>query len=158
MMMLHTLHRVGRQLQPLAQRRGFSTVSKVCSLCLRRKKRFSHFGVIFIFVFFFGTNPLQAERVSTFGTTVWAEFTPLAVAHKAVNLGQGFPDYTPQEGHFSFIVEATQEALKNNVLQYTRTMGHLRLVKALANHFSPLYGRNLDPMTEIITTVGKKKK
>ena len=26
--------------------------------------------------------------------TVWQEFTPLAVEHGAVNLGQGFPDWS----------------------------------------------------------------
>ena len=31
-------------------------------------------------------------RLAPFATTVFAEMTALAVAHDAVNLGQGFPD------------------------------------------------------------------
>ncbi len=36
--------------------------------------------------------------------TVWSEFTPLANANKAVNLGQGFPDWaTPDFAKKAFI-------------------------------------------------------
>lgn len=37
--------------------------------------------------------PKAAERATKYGEKdVWAIFTPLANAHKAVNLGQGFPN------------------------------------------------------------------
>lgn len=36
--------------------------------------------------------------------TVWSEFTPLANKHKAVNLGQGFPDWeTPEFARKAFV-------------------------------------------------------
>lgn len=33
----------------------------------------------------------SSDRISTFGTSVFTEFTALCLKHKAVNLGQGFP-------------------------------------------------------------------
>jgi len=35
----------------------------------------------------------RAGRVAGFGTSVFTEMSRLAVEHKAVNLGQGFPDF-----------------------------------------------------------------
>ena len=39
--------------------------------------------------------------------TVWHEFSPLAVQHGAVNLGQGFPDWQPPE----FVLQAMERSL-----------------------------------------------
>jgi hypothetical protein len=43
--------------------------------------------------------PDGANRTKNFGVSVFSEFTPLAVRHMAVNLGQGFPDFP--RTHFS---------------------------------------------------------
>ncbi len=91
-----------------------------------------------------------ADRVKTFGTTVFSEFTTLAIEKNAVNLGQGFPDFPAPD----FIIEAAQQALGRHVNQYSRGAGHLRLVKAIADVYSPLFGRSLDPLNEIVVTVG----
>lgn len=93
---------------------------------------------------------LPAQRVRGFGTTVFAEFTALANEHDAVNLGQGFPDFPAPD----FIKEAAQEAIAQDLNQYTRSAGHLRLVKALADVYSPLFGRNLNALDEIVVTSG----
>lgn len=82
--------------------------------------------------------------------TVWHEFTPLAQSTGAVNLGQGFPDWHAPD----FVKAALHRAVDGNHNQYTRPGGHVRLVQALARHYSPLFGRALDAMTEITTTVG----
>src|SRR4051812_42759917 len=62
--------------------------------------------------------PTRAERLKPFGngTSVWTEFTPLAQKHKAVNLGQGFPDFEAEK----FIIDAASNAIKNHLNQYTR--------------------------------------
>ncbi len=91
-----------------------------------------------------------AQRVSGFGTTVFAEFTALAMQHDAVNLGQGFPNFPAPD----FIKEAAQQAIAADLNQYARSAGQPRLVQALAQLYGPLFGRELDPMTEIVVTDG----
>ncbi|KAJ3240722.1 Kynurenine--oxoglutarate transaminase 3 [Chytriomyces hyalinus] len=84
--------------------------------------------------------------------TVFAEMTALANKHKAVNLGQGFPTLpVPQ-----FIRNAAAEAVSNECMthQYTRSEGHPRLVQALSKFYADKIGSTLNPMTQIVTTVG----
>jgi len=95
-------------------------------------------------------NFLPAERVRSFGTTVFAEYSALALQYNAVNLGQGFPDFAPPD----FVIEAARTALISGYNQYARSAGHPRLVKAIAHVYSPLFGRELDPMNEIVVTTG----
>ncbi|KAJ3030578.1 UNVERIFIED_CONTAM: Kynurenine--oxoglutarate transaminase 3 [Siphonaria sp. JEL0065] len=84
--------------------------------------------------------------------TVFAEMTQLANKHKAVNLGQGFPTLAVPD----FIRAAAAEAVANTCMihQYTRSEGHPRLVNALSKFYSDKIGRTLNPLTQIITTVG----
>ncbi|HHY57841.1 MAG TPA: aminotransferase class I/II-fold pyridoxal phosphate-dependent enzyme [Chloroflexi bacterium] len=91
-----------------------------------------------------------AVRVRGFGATVFAEFTALANATGAVNLGQGFPNFPAPD----FVKTAAQQAIAADLNQYARSAGHPRLVHALAQVYGPLFGRTLDPMTEIVVTVG----
>jgi len=91
-----------------------------------------------------------AARVRGFGTTVFAEFTALAIATGAVNLGQGFPNFAAPD----FVKEAARTAIAADLNQYARSAGHPRLVQALAQVYSPLFDRTLDPMREIVVTVG----
>ncbi|XP_062514987.1 kynurenine--oxoglutarate transaminase 3-like [Corticium candelabrum] len=96
-------------------------------------------------------SSFAADRTSVTGENVWVEFTTLAAKHNAVNLGQGFPDFAAP----LFLKKALADAVMNDPLnQYTRSMGHLRLVQVLANVFSPVYGRQLNPLTEMFTAVG----
>ncbi|MFO7632569.1 MAG: aminotransferase class I/II-fold pyridoxal phosphate-dependent enzyme [Caldilinea sp.] len=91
-----------------------------------------------------------AARVRGFGATIFAEFTALANATGAVNLGQGFPNFAAPD----FVKEAAHAAIAADLNQYARSAGHPRLVQALAQTYGPLFGRTLDPMTEIVVTVG----
>ncbi|XP_065918006.1 kynurenine--oxoglutarate transaminase 3-like isoform X2 [Dysidea avara] len=92
-----------------------------------------------------------AARLEGIDKNVWVEFVSLVSKYQPVNLGQGFPDFAPPD----YIVEALKEASgKPLIHQYTRSQGHPRLVKALANMFSKVYNRDIDGMSEIITTIG----
>ncbi len=91
-----------------------------------------------------------AHRVTGFGATVFAEFTALANERGAINLGQGFPNFAAPD----FIKQAGQDAIAQDLNQYTRSGGHQELVEALAKFYGPLFGRTLNPMTEVVTTVG----
>lgn len=92
-----------------------------------------------------------ASRLKGFDNpTFWAEFSAMAVKEGSVNLGQGFPNWeTP-----SFVRDALSKATQADFNQYTRPSGDPDLVSALADHYSPLVGRKIDPMTEIVTSVG----
>lgn len=83
-------------------------------------------------------------------STVWQTFTPLALEHKSVNLGQGFPDYEAP----AFVLASAEKAINNHFNQYSRVQGHPRLVNALADYYSASFERKIEPMTEIQTTIG----
>lgn len=68
-----------------------------------------------------------------------------------VNMGQGFFGYNPP----NFIINAAKAALdKVDCNQYSPTKGRPRLKKAIADSYSPLWGRKLDPETEVTITTG----
>ncbi|XP_052671724.1 uncharacterized protein LOC128154729 [Harpia harpyja] len=99
------------------------------------------------------SRPVQARRLEGIDKNIWVEFVKLAATYATVNLGQGFPDFPPPD----FLKEAFVRALsgENHMLhQYTRAFGHPPLVKILAQFFGKLLGRDLDPMTNVMVTVG----
>ena len=91
-----------------------------------------------------------ANRVQSFGTTVFAEYSALSLEYDAINLGQGFPDFPAPD----FVIEAARSALSAGHNQYARSAGHPRLVNALAAVYSPVFERELDPLTQIVVTTG----
>ncbi|PIO39661.1 hypothetical protein AB205_0080470 [Aquarana catesbeiana] len=96
---------------------------------------------------------IQARRLEGVDENIWVEFVSLAAQYKTVNLGQGFPDFSPP----SFIKEAFAKAITEEhtlLNQYTRVFGHPPLVKVLAKLFGQLLGRELDPLTNVLVTVG----
>ncbi|XP_056360796.1 kynurenine--oxoglutarate transaminase 1 isoform X1 [Oenanthe melanoleuca] len=99
------------------------------------------------------SKPVQARRLEGIDKNIWVEFVKLATTYSKVNLGQGFPDFPAPD----FLTEALARALGggNHMLhQYTRAFGHPPLVKVLAQFFEKLLGRDLDPMTNVMVTVG----
>ncbi|XP_065068938.1 kynurenine--oxoglutarate transaminase 3-like isoform X1 [Rhopilema esculentum] len=94
-----------------------------------------------------------AKRLDVLEPSVWIEFTGLVRKHKPVNLGQGLPDFaTPKI--LSDALYTTQGDNTVHLNQYTRSQGHPRLVNAIANLYGPMFNRQLNPLTEVITTVG----
>jgi kynurenine--oxoglutarate transaminase/cysteine-S-conjugate beta-lyase/glutamine--phenylpyruvate transaminase len=92
-----------------------------------------------------------AARMAGFDApTVWHEFTPLANQHKAINLGQGFPDWAPP----SFIKDALFRAVDDNLNAYTRSAGHLSLCERLAADYTEKLGHKVNPLTDVVVTVG----
>ncbi|XP_075870030.1 kynurenine--oxoglutarate transaminase 1-like [Nelusetta ayraudi] len=86
------------------------------------------------------------------GEKVWNEITQLAESHRAVNLHQGVPDFSPPK----FLVDAFCRAASGGPMmhQYTRPFGHLPLVRNLAKFFSRVMEREIDPLQDILVTVG----
>ncbi|XP_022235061.1 kynurenine--oxoglutarate transaminase 3-like isoform X2 [Limulus polyphemus] len=99
------------------------------------------------------TSHVVADRLNGIQENVWVELIELAKEVKPVNLGQGFPDFAAPE----FITKALRDALKQPDIflnQYTRSYGHPRLVNALSKLYSKLLCRELDPLNEILVTIG----
>lgn len=74
----------------------------------------------------------------------------LANEHKAVNLGQGFPDYPMSEELMALV----SEAMKNNFNQYPPMPGWMPLRESIAEKAAFLYQSDLSPDTEITITPG----
>jgi N-succinyldiaminopimelate aminotransferase len=92
----------------------------------------------------------ESARVAGFGTTVFSEFSALAKASGAVNLGQGFPDFDgPEE-----IKQAAIDAIRGGVNQYAITSGAVSLRNAVAEHAARFYGQKVDPDTEVSVASG----
>ncbi|XP_021564562.1 kynurenine--oxoglutarate transaminase 1 [Carlito syrichta] len=95
---------------------------------------------------------LQARRLDGIDHNPWVEYVKLASEHDVVNLGQGFPDFSPP----SFAMEAFQHAVSENFMlnQYTKAFGYPPLTKILASFFGKLLGQEIDPLENVLVTVG----
>jgi methionine aminotransferase len=74
----------------------------------------------------------------------------LASAHKAINLGQGFPDFDMDEA----LVDLVSKAMREGHNQYVHMAGFLPLREAIAAKVEKLYGTLLNPDSEITITPG----
>lgn len=90
------------------------------------------------------------------GKDVWSLINEAAAAaeqesgQKVVNLGQGFFSYSPPD----FAIKAAKDALDEPMInQYSHTRGRARLLNALAETYSPYYGKKLST-DEIQVTTG----
>jgi aspartate/methionine/tyrosine aminotransferase len=91
-----------------------------------------------------------AARLRPFGTTIFTEFSRLALEHDAVNLGQGFPNFDGPE----FIKRAAKDAIDAGHGQYARMFGIPALNRAIADRFMLDCGIDVDPEAEITVTSG----
>jgi methionine transaminase len=74
----------------------------------------------------------------------------LANEHKAINLGQGFPDFDCDPA----LPEAVYKAMCEGHNQYPPMAGIAPLREAVSQKISALYGHHYDPATEITITAG----
>ncbi|KAF0244502.1 MAG: hypothetical protein FD180_2463 [Planctomycetota bacterium] len=84
------------------------------------------------------------------GTTIFTVMSQLALEHKAVNLGQGFPDFAPPAP----LVEALARAMADGRNQYAPMTGVPALRRAIAAKTKRCYGRDVNVDTEITVTSG----
>ena len=95
-------------------------------------------------------RPPFAARLRGFGTSVFAEFTRLAIEHQAINLGQGFPDFDGPD----FAKDAAVAAIRSGQNQYDRMTGLKALNEAVAAHQQRFYGLDYDPEREVTVYAG----
>jgi aminotransferase len=91
-----------------------------------------------------------SAKARRFSESVIREMTRHALAHGAVNLAQGFPDFPcPEE-----IKEAACRAIRGDVNQYAITWGAKGFREALAAKTERCTGMVIDPEREITVTCG----
>ena len=90
------------------------------------------------------------SRLPNVGTTIFTVMSALATEHKAVNLGQGFPDFDCDPE----LVDAVTEAMQKGLNQYPPMIGVPSLREAVSNKILKLYGHHYDPLSEITITAG----
>jgi N-succinyldiaminopimelate aminotransferase len=95
-------------------------------------------------------KPLFNPVFASLGTTIFTVMSALAVEHKAINLGQGFPD---EDGPIS-IRQAAGRALIEGPNQYPPTRGLIELRRAIAAHAKRFYDLTFDPEREVLVTSG----
>ncbi|MBT5266289.1 MAG: aminotransferase [Rhodospirillaceae bacterium] len=88
--------------------------------------------------------------LSSFGTTVFEVMSRLAIEHKSINLGQGFPD---DRGPDPVLAEASK-ALYDPPNQYPPMLGVPELRQAVAAHDKRFYGLDVDWQTETMVSTG----
>ncbi|QRY63045.1 pyridoxal phosphate-dependent aminotransferase [Gordonia sp. PDNC005] len=92
----------------------------------------------------------MVARMQPFTSTIFAEMSALAVAHDAVNLGQGFPDSDGPES----MLDAARAAITDGFNQYPPGAGIPELREAVAAQQLDDYGLAYDPDTDVLITVG----
>jgi methionine aminotransferase len=91
-----------------------------------------------------------SSKLPRVGTTIFTVMSQLAAEHRAVNLGQGFPDFPVPE----FLVEALHQAMRDGHNQYAPMTGIPALREQVARKIGALYGRGIDAGTEVTITSG----
>lgn len=90
------------------------------------------------------------SKLPQVGTTIFTVMSALATEHKAVNLGQGFPDFEMSESLMALV----DKAMKDGYNQYAPMPGWMPLRESIAEKVQFLYGNELDPGDDITITPG----
>ncbi|MDZ7919780.1 pyridoxal phosphate-dependent aminotransferase [Rhodoferax sp.] len=95
-------------------------------------------------------TPTLTSRLPKVGTTIFTVMSALATEHKAVNLGQGFPDFACDPA----LVDAVTAAMQAGHNQYPPMTGVPVLRQAVAAKIEALHGKVYHPDLEITITAG----
>jgi len=91
-----------------------------------------------------------SRKASSFTESVIREMTREALKHGAVNLSQGFPDFSAPED----IKRRAMEAIEQDINQYAITWGSKDFRDAIAAKTHWYLGIQIDPETELTVTCG----
>jgi len=91
-----------------------------------------------------------AQRLAHLRESTIREMTRLALAHEAVNLAQGFPDFPPPPE----VIAAAHAAIDAGHNQYAVTWGIKPLRDALSRKLAERYGLEFDPERHVVVTCG----
>ncbi len=93
---------------------------------------------------------LFPSRLPNVGTTIFTVMSRLAAEHGAINLSQGFPDFSPPE----LLLDRMNHHLHSGANQYPPMAGVAPLRAAIAAKLERLYGARYDVETEVTVTAG----
>jgi aminotransferase len=91
-----------------------------------------------------------SAKAARFTESVIREMTRFALAHGAVNLSQGFPDFPAP----SFLKAAAADAVAADVNQYAITWGATPLRQAIAADWQARHGLAIDPERQVTVCCG----
>lgn len=91
-----------------------------------------------------------SSKLPNTGLSIFSVMTALADEHKAINLSQGFPDFTPDE----YLLKLVTKHINAGHNQYAPMPGVLKLRENIARHTARHYELHLDPDLEITVTAG----
>jgi len=94
-------------------------------------------------------RPLTS-KLPRVGTTIFSVMSALAAEHKAVNLGQGFPDF----GADPALLDCVTRAMQDGHNQYPPMAGVPALREAVAIKIGTAHASKYDPAAEITITAG----
>ncbi|MEI9935469.1 MAG: methionine aminotransferase [Ferruginibacter sp.] len=95
-------------------------------------------------------TPLINSKLPNIGTTVFTTMSALAAEYKAINLGQGFPDFPMNID----LIALVNKAMQNGNNQYVHTNGLITLRERISEKVEKLYTTKINPDTEITITPG----
>ena len=90
------------------------------------------------------------SKLPSAGTSIFTVMSALATEYKAVNLGQGFPDFPMSEE----LTALVNEAMNKGFNQYAPMQGYTPLLEVLAEKAESLYQATIDPYSQITITPG----
>ena len=90
------------------------------------------------------------SRLPWVGTTIFSVMSRLAAEHGAINLSQGFPDFSAPQALFDLVAKH----MRAGANQYALMAGALPLREAIAEKVAALYGLDYDVEQEITVTAG----
>ena len=93
---------------------------------------------------------VAARALRPYGTSIFTEMSALAVAHNAVDLSQGFPDFDGPED----IRKVAADAIIRGPNQYVPTQGIPELRRAIAGKMRRFYNVDVDENDEVTVTSG----
>jgi len=95
-------------------------------------------------------QPQIQSKLPNVGTTIFTVMSVLAAEYKAINLGQGFPDFPMSQE----LVALVYEAMKAGHNQYVHMNGYIPLRESIAEKAELLYNTSINPDTQITVTPG----
>ena len=90
------------------------------------------------------------SKLPDVGITIFTIMSKMAAEHRAVNLSQGFPDFSPHPD----LVELVSGAMRKGLNQYAPMQGVPELRRQIAHKTTEMYGPVIDSEKEVTVTSG----